>query len=162
MKAIRFCLIVVGLNVAFFVAGVTGASAQALNVTEFSGTISLPVETQWQGATLPAGTYSLYYGTRVGGTYYLELDGKTHGTSHVFIMPQAHNPDPTASNELVCARDGKHLIVMGLKMRQLGESVSFATPRGLELMVQQPNDSKGRRVAETAMRIQRIPVALKK
>lgn len=162
MKAIRTCLVVVGLNLVFFVAGVSGARAQALQVAEFSGTINLPAVTQWQGKTLPAGSYSLYYGTRVGGTYYVELDGKTKGTSHLFIMPQAHNPNSGASNELVCSRDGNRLVVLGLKMPLIGESVSFAMPHGAQLMAHQSNGRMGRRVAEGPTRIQRIPVTLKK
>lgn len=162
MKAIRSYLTVVGLNLMFLVAGVAGARAQTLRVTEFSGTINLPVETQWQGATLPAGSYSLYYGTRVGGTYYVELDGKTHGTSHVFVLPQAHNQSSAANNELVCVREGSQLVVLGLKMPQIGESVSFAMPRGAELMAHRTNGSRNVEIAEGPRLIQRIPVTLKK
>lgn len=161
MKSIRVCLTVVGLTLVSLVAGVSGARAQTLQATVFSGTINLPAQAEWQGKVLPAGEYSLHYGTRVDGIQLVEIEGKTRGTPHLFIMPQAHKRSSANQNELVCARDGNQLVVLGLQIAGLGESLSFAMPGGTQRMAQQTSGGASSQVATAEPQIQRVPVTTK-
>lgn len=158
MKSIRVSLTMVGLTLVFLVAGANGARAQTLQTTVFSGSINLPVEAQWQGKVLPAGNYSLYYGTRVDGIQLVEIQGKAKGSPDLFIMPQAHNRSSSSRNELVCARNGHRLVVMGLQMSGLGESLSFAMPHGMERMARNSGSGATSEVAAAGPQIQRVPV----
>ena len=150
MKAIR-ALLAVG--------GVTRARAQALQAKEFSGTINLPGEVEWQGRTLPAGSYALFYGTRMGGADYVEIEGQAEGSPHLFIVPQRHVLTSATQSELVCVRNGDSLIVLGLRMPNIGESVSFAVPQGEEFMAERRNSSARTLLAERPMPIQSVPVS---
>jgi hypothetical protein len=164
MKVIRTSLVATGLVLALFVAGTIGVRAQALHLTVFSGTTQLPLQAEWQGKTLPAGEYAVYYGTRIGGTHYVEIAGKTQGTPHLFVSPQAYSPSSSSQNELVCARDGNHLVVLELQMSGIGESLSFANSHGAKQMPQRFGSGRPRRsqVAAAAKQIQRVPVTLNK
>lgn len=163
MKATKASLTGVGIVLALFAAGATGVGAQALQLTIFSGSIQLPVDAEWQGKTLPAGEYALHYGTRMGGTHYVEIEGKTEGTPHLFVTPRAYSPSSSVQNELVCARDGNRLVVLELQMAGLGESLSFAMPGGAQQVAQQGFAGVQRRVAAAAAaQIQRVPVAAKR
>lgn len=158
MKAIKALLTGGGLALALLAAGATGARAQALMVTVYSGSIQLPLEAEWQGKALPAGNYNLYYGTRVGGAHYVEIEGKTQGTPHLFIMPQGYQPSSSGRDELICARDGNRLVVLGLQMAGIGESISFAMPRGAQRTAQRAGGATKWRKAKTVTDIQRVPV----
>jgi hypothetical protein len=162
MKVIRTSLMAVGLVLALFVAGTAAARAQALHLTVFSGTTQLPLQAEWQGKTLPAGEYAVYYGTRVGGTHYVEVAGKNRGNPHLFVSPQAYSPSSSTQNELVCARDGNRLVVLELQMSGIGESLSFANFRGAQQMLQQIGSGPRGGIAATATQIQRVPVTLNK
>lgn len=159
MKAIKTSLTGTGLALALFAASANGAGAQALQLTIFSGTTQLPVDAEWQGKTLPAGEYALHYGTRMGGTHYVEIEGKLPGTPHLFITPRAYRPSSSAQNELVCARDGNRLVVMELQMSGLGESLSFAMPGGAQPTAQPNSIEMMNQFAAWVGPIQRVPVA---
>jgi hypothetical protein len=162
MKAIKASLAGAGLALALFAAGATGAGAQALQLTIFSGTTQLPLEAEWQGKTLPAGEYALYYGTRMGGTHYVEIEGKTEGTPHLFITPRAYSPSSSVQNELLCARRGNRLVVLELQMSGLGESLAFAMPGGAQRMAEQTGGETLHQVAAAEPQIQRVSVATKR
>ena len=162
MKAIRASLTAAGLAVLLFAAGATGAGAQALQLTIFSGTAQLPVEAEWQGRTLPAGEYALHYGTRMGGTHYVEIEGKTEGTPHLFITPRAYSPSSSVQNELVCARDGNRLVVLELQMSGLGESLSFAGSHGAQRVAQPTSIRMMNQFAAGVGEIQRVAVTMKR
>ena len=158
MKALRASLMRMGFALVFFVAGLAGARAQALHLTVFSGTAQLPVAADWQGKTLPAGEYALYYGTRMGGTHYVEIAGKTQGAPHLFITPRAYRPSSSGQDELVCARDGNRLVVLELQMSGIGESLSFGMSRSSPRMGLRTAIETGRQVVAAARQIQRVPV----
>jgi len=161
MNAIKASWAGTGLALALFAASASGAGAQALQFTIFSGTTRLPVEAEWQGKTLPAGEYALHYGTRMGGTHYVEIEGKSPGTPHLFITPRAYLPSSSPQNELVCARDGNHLVVLELQMSGLGESLSFAMPGGAQPTAQPASIGMVKQIAAGVGEIQRVPVAMK-
>jgi hypothetical protein len=162
MKVIRTSLMATGLVLALLVAGTTGVRAQALHLTVFSGTAQLPLQAEWQGKTLPSGEYAVSYGTRMGGTHYVEIAGKTPGTPHLFIAPQAYSPSSSTQNELVCTRDGNHLVVLELQMSGIGESLSFANSHDAQQTSLRIADGAGSRIAAAAKQIQRVPVTLNK
>lgn len=162
MKAIKASLTAAGLAVLLFAAGASGAGTQALHLTIFSGTVQLPVEAEWQGRTLPAGEYALHYGTRMGGTHYVEIEGKTEGTPHLFITPRAYSPSSSMQNELVCARRGNRLVVLELQMSGLGESLSFAGSRGAQRVAQPISFRMMNQFAVGVGEIQRVAVTMKR
>ena len=161
MKVIRTSLMATGLVLALFVAGTAAARAQALHLTVFSGTTQLPLQAEWQGKTLPAGEYAVNYGTRIGGTHYVEIAGKTQGTPHLFVSPQAYSPSSSTQNELVCARDGNRLVVLELQMSGIGESLSFANSHGSHGVAQRVAEGATSQIA-VAVHIHRVPVNLNK
>lgn len=162
MKAIKASLRGAGIALAFFVAGLTAARGQALHLTVFSGTTQLPFEAEWQGRTLPAGEYALYYGTRTGGTHYVEIAGKTQGSPHLFITPRAYKPSSSNQNELVCARRGNRLVILELQMSGIGESLSFGITAAAPQMAEWAEGEPGHPVAATATQIQRVPVTMRR
>lgn len=161
MNAIKASLAGTGLALALFAAGSSGAGAQVLQLTIFSGTTRLPAEVEWQGKTLPAGEYALHYGTRMGGTHYVEIEGKSPGTPHLFITPRAYRPSSSERDELVCARDGDRLVVLQLQMSGLGESLSFAMPGAAQRMAQQTISGTTSQIAAGGGQIQRVLVAIR-
>ena len=162
MNAIKASLAGTGLALALFAAGASGAGAQALQLTIFSGTTRLPVQAEWQGKTLPAGEYALHYGTRMGGTHYVEIEGKSPGAPHLFITPRAYRPSSSERDELVCAHEGSRLVVLQLQMSGLGESLSFGMQGGAQTMAQPASIGMMNQIAVGGGQIQRVPVAMRK
>jgi hypothetical protein len=163
MKNIRNLVTLVGLTVVFFALSATGARAQSLSNTRFSGTFTLPFEAQWGPVTLQPGAYNLYYGRLTdGGSAMVEVVGKENRRPHVLILSQGVNPASTRKSALVCIREGNVGIIRVLEMPQLGEAVEFKMPHGTQLMAQNRFGSKNVQIAEGPKLIQRIPVTLTK
>ena len=163
MKIIRNLVTLVGLTVVFFALGATGARAQSLSNTRFSGTFTLPFEAQWGPVTLQPGTYNLYYGRlSSGGPATVEVTGKENRKPHVLILAQGVNDTSIRKSALVCVREGNVGIIRVLEMPQLGEAAEFKMPHGTQLMAHNSNGSKNVQIAEGPKLIQRIPVTLTK
>ncbi len=161
MKTIRSLMILAGLSLALLTLGVTGAKAQSLRLSDFAGTFTLPFEAQWGRTTLPAGEYDLYYGQpSAGGHLMVEVRGKEKGSPHVFILPQGINDASTTHSALVCVREGDAGIVRVLEMPEIGQSASFAMPRGTQLMAHKGKHNGYTQLAQAPMLIERIPVTL--
>ena len=159
MKTIRNLTILAGLSVVLFTLGTTGARAQMLTSTSFSGDFTLPVAAQWGNMTLPAGTYSFRYGT-LNNAYFVEVRGTVKGSSHGVIHVAANDQLSAAKSELVCVREGNGLIVRRLEIPQLGKSVTFAMPYGAKLAAQNRKQTGYTQLAEAPMLVERIPVTL--
>jgi hypothetical protein len=161
MKTIRSLMTLAGLTLALFALGATGARAQSLSATNFSGTFTLPFEAHWGAMTLPKGDYSLYYGQPFkGGTYAVEVRGTAKGSPHAFIFGQASDQASVKKTAIVCVRDGNTLVVRALEMPKLGKSVTFVMPYGGQLTAHQRNGSTNTQLAEAPMLIQRVPITL--
>jgi hypothetical protein len=161
MKNIRNLVTLIGLSVVFFALSATGARAQSLRSTDFTGTFTLPFEAQWGPVTLPAGEYSLYYGRlHGGGPIMVEVVGKENRSPHALILPRGVSDASATKSALVCIRVGNIGIVRVLELLQLGEAINFRMPRGAQLMAQKTNGNKNVQIAEGPMLIQRIPVSL--
>jgi hypothetical protein len=159
MKTIRSLTTNLGLSLVLFALGTTGAKAQMLSATDFAGTFSLSNNAQWGNVALPAGNYTLRYGS-LSGAYFVEVRGTEKGSPHVVIHVAGSNQTSARKNALVCSRDGATLIVRALEMPAIGESATFALPRGMQLTAQQRNGSKNIQLAQGPMLIQRISVSL--
>jgi hypothetical protein len=133
MKPIRNLMILGGLCLMLFAMGVTGASAQAISTPSFSGTFTLPEETHWGKMILPAGDYSLSYGTRSSSTYLVTVDGKAAGSPRGMLFAWPRNEAKTAENVLNCIREDDILYVRSLEMAELGQSISFPRPHGVSV-----------------------------
>ena len=161
MKTIRNLVILVGLSVVFFALVATGARAQSLSTTSFSGTFTLPFEVQWGPTTLSPGEYSLYYGRLFGGgPAPVAVVGQANRTVHALILAQGVNDTSIKKSALVCIREGNVGIVRVLDIPQLGEAVTFSMPRGTQMMARKNNGNKNVKMAEGPKLIQRIAVTL--
>lgn len=159
MKTIRSLTILLGFSLVLFALGVTKAGAQKLERTSFSGTFTLPLDTQWGSMTLPAGVYSLNYGRIFpGGTNAAAVVGKAEGSPRGWILAESHNTASASKNALICARDGNRLVVRRLDLPAIGESVGFALPRGVKLIANQRNSKGSTQIAEVPVLIQRVPL----
>ena len=164
MKSIRNLVTLIGLSVMLFALGVSGAKAQegpGLSMTNFAGTFTLPSEAQWGRMTLPAGDYSLYYGSYTdGGPSVVEIVGKGNASPHGFIFAQQPERTSAGKNAIVCVREGDTLIVRALQMAAIGQSASFAMPTGAQLTAKVHNGSTKTLLASAPMLIERVPVTL--
>ncbi len=161
MNTIRRLTILAGLSVVVLAMSASGVRAQgrALTVTNFSGTFNLPFDAQWGRVALPAGEYNLYYGSFVGGTKYVEVEGKEKGSLHILILAGAPiDVSTNARNSLVCVRVGNIGIVRALEMPQISEAVQFTMPRGAMLTAHNGRHHGSTQIAEAPMLIQRIPI----
>jgi hypothetical protein len=164
MKTIRSLMTLAGLSLVIFALGVTGAQAQqapSLSITHFGGTFTLPMEAQWGKVTLPAGQYSLYYGSvQDGSASMVEVVGKAKGSPHGLI-PVAGKDDASAANSaLVCIREGVALIVRTLEMPAIGTAAQFSMPNGSRLVARNASHNGYTQLAEGPVLLQRISITL--
>ena len=139
--------------------GATGAKAQTLSTTSFGGTFTLSHAAQLGNVGLPAGEYSLYFGSPTNsGKSAVEVVGEAKGSPHAWIYIQSQNRSSAAKSALVCVREGDNLVVRSLEMADLGESVTFAMPHGTKLMAYRQSGSGNVQMAAAPTRIERIAV----
>jgi hypothetical protein len=135
-------LFVVGLAVAASVAPATAQTSSAVS----KGKITLPIEVQWGGVSLPPGeyTYTLDSGS-LGGVLRLRRAGHYVAVLQAVGISEAR---PSRSSELILIRRGRKGIVRTLYLSELGLALSYVRyPRGLQTIAQAPE------------LIQRIPVS---
>ena len=160
MKTIRRLTTVLGLSLALVALGAVGARGQTLDTTQLVGTFTLPISAQWGTATLPAGDYTLRYGTIYAAGGFVEVRGLAKGGPHDVIRVDGIGQSSASTSALVCIRDGATLIVRAIEMPSIGEAGSFALPRGAKLVGNQRNHNGHTQLAEAPMLIQRVPVTL--
>lgn len=164
MKTIRNFLTLTGLSLALLALGAVGAEAQqarSLSTTVIGGSFTLPFEVQWGAVTLPAGDYTVSYGSMSsGGPYLVEVVGKAKGSPHALILASGENHNAATKSSLICIREGNTGIVRALQLSAIGETVFFAMPHGGKLMAHEQHNGKNTLLAEAPMLIQRVPVTL--
>ena len=160
MKTIRSLMTLAGLSLALTAFAAAGASAQGFTMGNVGGAFTLPFETHWGAVTLPAGEYTLNYGYAPSGLPVVEVQGKANGSAHGLIPALAYSKASGTRNAIVCVREGDALVVRGLEMPAVGESATFAMPRGIQLTAHQRNGNRNIQLAEAPMLIQRVPVRL--
>ena len=134
MKTFRNITVLVGLSAVLFALVATGARAQTLALTSFSGTFTLPLDAQWGAMTLPAGDYSLSYGQPFkGGIHAVTVAGEAVGSPHGMILMKARSQTSASKNKLLCVREGNKLYVRTLELASIGESVHFKIPQVVEV-----------------------------
>lgn len=159
MKTIRRSMILVGFSVALFALISTGASAQVLSTNSFAGKFTLPVETHWGAMTLPAGEYSLTYGTAFSSTYLVTVADEAEGRILGMVLPRARNDVKAAENVLDCIREGDRLYVRALELPAIGESIHFKIPHVVavrsRVIAGHQNEKGNTHIAQVAIRIER-------
>ena len=163
MRTIRNMTIVMGFSLALFALAATGARAQVLSMPNFSGTFTLPVQVQWGTMTLPAGDYSLSYGTlKDSGAYLVEFTGKAAGSPRGMVLAAARSKVSEAKNALLCIREGNILYVRALELPAIGQSVRFRLPHGVEvqskMIAKHQNRGGSAQLAQVSIRIERASV----
>jgi hypothetical protein len=159
MKTIRSLMTLFGLSVMLFALGATGANAQALANPDFAGTFTLSNNAQWGNVALPAGNYTLRYGSLYGSNF-VEVRGTEKGSPHGVIRVEGSGQSSATKSALVCVREGSTLVVRALDMPVLGKSVNFTMPHGTQPMARNGKRNSYTQLAEAPMLIQRIPVTL--
>jgi hypothetical protein len=160
MKTIRSLMTLAGLSLVVFALSATGAKAQTMTSTSFSGAFTLPVAAQWGRMALPAGDYTLSYGQPFkGGIYAVAVTSKANGNTRIALV-KANSDASTTKDALVCIHEGNTLVVRALEMPELGTAAQFALPRGTKLVAHNGYDNSYTQLAEAPMLIQRIPVTL--
>ena len=161
MKTIRASVTLVGLSLILFALATVGAKGQVLYSTHFAGSFTLPFEAQWGKMTLPAGEYTLDYGSLNNGYRLVVVGSAAKGGPVGMIQAGPGNETSAAKNAIVCIREGDTLVVRALEMAAIGESVRFGLPRGAKLVAHNGKRRGYTQLAEAPMLIQRIPVTLK-
>jgi hypothetical protein len=160
MKTIRSLMTSAALIVAFLALGTPVVRGQAVPLPRFSGTFTLPTQAQWGKMTLPAGEYALHYGALFGGISVVHVAREGKGVPGGFVLPLAPNSASRTKNAILCIRDGNTLIVRALEMPVIGESVTFAMPRGAKVVAHNGKHNGYTQLAEAPRLIERIPVTL--
>lgn len=162
MKTIRRVLTLVCLSLLFPALAATVAKAQSISAqaTEFSGSFTLPFETQWGSITLSAGEYTLDYGRTIdpAGMYAVAITAKEDGGGHGVLLVAGRGQARARANSLVCVREGNTLIVTGLELPAIGESVTFKMPKSAQLMARKKGAHATTQLAEAHMLIERLPI----
>lgn len=137
-----------------------GGKAQVHFSTHFKGAFTLPFEAQWGSLTLPAGDYTLQYGIQLDGAGLVVVRGTAKGSPYGMILAGSVGDTSATRNEIVCIREGKALIVRGLEIPAIGESVRFGPPPGTRVVANRRNHNGYNQIAEAPALIQRIPIVL--
>lgn len=160
MKTIRKLTTMLGLTLVLFALGAIEARGQILNSTQFVGTFTLPISAQWGTTTLPAGNYTLRYGTLYAAGGFVEVRDTEKGSRHIVIRVEGIGQSSATKNALVCIRDGGALFIRSLEMPGIGETANFALPHGARLAAHQRNGGTNTQLVEAPILIQRVPVTL--
>lgn len=134
MKKVRSWMISVAALLMLFGWVATEAKAQSLYSTHFAGKFTLPFEAQWGQMTLPPGNYILYYGYMgTGGIHVVEVAREDTGHGQGRVFPRGRDNSRGEASFLVCIRDGDKGYVRSLHMAEIGESIEFARPHGVDV-----------------------------
>lgn len=133
------------IRVLFLVVLATAASAGILTAADYSGKFTLPVETRWGTATLPAGDYSFKLNLNVR-PFTAQIIGKDV-QAYIFAASFTDGNNGGDSALIIVRRGGKG-VVRALHLAKEGLMFTYSAPsKGeLPLMAQEPQ------------LIQRIPV----
>lgn len=135
MRSTRNFLTLAGLSLVLLFLGATGARGQVLNPPHFVGSFTLPFNAQWGTMNLPAGDYTLRYGTLLAGATLVEIAGKAKSSPHGVVLTVGRDKTSSTATKsaLICIRNGNGGIVSELQMAEIGESVTFHTPHGAKV-----------------------------
>jgi len=160
MKTVRRLTTMLGLTLVLIALGAISARGQFLDSTQFVGTFTLPISAQWGTTTLPAGNYTLRYGTIHAAGGFVEVRGTEKGSRHVVIRVEGVGQSSATKTALVCIRDGAALFIRSLEMPGIGETATFALPQGARLAAHLRNGGTNTQLVEAPILMQRVPVRL--
>ncbi len=107
-------------------------SAGVLSAQDFQGSFTLPFETRWGTAVLPAGDYTFKLDTV---KYVVTVYGENRAP---MILSSSRNTDSTfGSNKLIVARHGSKGTVRTLRLAELQLAFNYSAPKGEPPMVAQ-------------------------
>ena len=141
--------------------GVTGAKAQSLTKVKYRGDFTLPFQAQWGAMTLPAGDYTLQYGRlEFSGPWFVEIAGTIEGSPHGLILTRTpvEAAGTKTKNAIVCVRQGGVGIVRTLNLPEIGRSISFKMPHGLQLVTRIQDGYTNTLLAGGPLLVQRVPI----
>ncbi len=124
-------------------------SAGVLSAQDFQGSFTLPFESRWGTAILPAGDYTIKLdtGDRTRFQYVVTVRGENYAA---MILSFSRKSDTTTkTNELVVARSGHKGTVRALRLAELQLAFNYPAPKGEPPMVAQEPEL-----------LQRIPVVV--
>ena len=135
MKVVRSLMISVAALMMLFGLAATGAKAQSLYSTHFTGKFTLPFAAQWGQMILPPGDYNLYYGyLGTGGFNIVEVAHVDDlDIVHGRVFPRGTDGAKGEGSFLVCVTEGNRVYIRSLQMAEIGESIQFARPHGVSV-----------------------------
>lgn len=116
-------------------AGVAGAQHSP---AIYEGKFTLPFETRWGKAVLPAGDYTFTVdSTALPAT--VTVHSVRESKTAPMIMAQAISQHGTSGqSSLIVARNSGKGVVRGLQLAELGLDFEYAMPRGMQLVAEAP------------------------
>ena len=139
----------------FLISAMAAAQGIGFSNADFSGAFTLPFEAQWGGMTLPAGDYTLRFGTLLHGAELVEVRGIGKGSPHGYVLPKRQDSNSAAKNRLVCLSTGKTYVVGALELPAIGATLTFGAPRGLKILAQERGNGHAMQLAEV-----RVPIKM--
>lgn len=161
MKTVRRSLVSVGVLLMFFALAPTGARSQTLYSTHFAGEFTIPFVAHWGHMILPPGDYQLYYGyLSNSGSYGVEIRGQAVQTPQGTFPVKGRDDTKVDENILVCVMRGDHAFVRELHLGEMGVSVQFARPHGIDveswIVAGKKNPNAKTQLAETSISIKPV------
>lgn len=133
MRKIRNLTIVTGALLMFLTLAAVGARGQALTLTDFEGSFTLPFMAQWGNQILPPGDYELNYGSlENAGSYVVEIRGQGGLPQGIFIVAGRNNTKSTENVIVFVMEDGK-AHARTLDLPAIGLAAQFARPHAVSV-----------------------------
>jgi hypothetical protein len=134
-------------------------SHRAFAQEAFQGTFTLPFETRWGLAVLPAGDYTLMLNFKAGIRFVDISRGRTGVATFLYRSHETFEQSDSNS-ALTLVRHGNGGTVLSLNVPALDEIYFFDLPKGERVFAQNSPKSERVLVAQAPALIQRIPVAV--
>src|ERR1043166_7412048 len=121
------------------------------------GQFTLPFETRWGSAVLPAADYTLMLDHK-GAIDVVDISRGQIKVAMVLCIAHDNRSYNSSHSAITIVRHGNKGRVLSLDLPQLGHIYFFSLPRGEKVFAQNSPKSKGVLVAQAPELIQRIPV----
>ena len=121
------------------------------------GQFTLPFETRWGPAVLPAADYTLMLNHK-GAIDVIDISRGRAKLAMVLSIAHSVRSYNSSNSVITIVRYGNKGRVLSLDLPQLGEIYFFSLPKGEKVFAQHSPKSKGVFVAQAPELIQRIPV----
>jgi hypothetical protein len=114
---------IMGAVVVLAAAGLLSSTANAQSTLQFVGSFTLPCETTWNDAVLPAGDYTLSIRT-VASSEFIRVDS-AQGSKRIFVPEWPVGDKQGNKDVLLLTRTGNHCVVRALNLADLDMEITY-------------------------------------